>query len=91
MFLFEKFNKNVQFNSLFLGNSLYFYLYWCKIGYFLSEVCKMLSIWSSVLFTVSALEMCERKACRKQTESNVSLLPNKISALEHDLFMQVLL
>ena len=29
---------------------------------FLSEDWKNVSIWSSVLFTVSALEMCEREA-----------------------------
>ena len=55
----------------------------------LSEDWKMLSAWSSVLFTVSALEMREREAYRKQTGSNVSVLLNKVSALEHDRFMQV--
>ena len=35
------------------------------------------------------LEMHERKAYRKQTGSNVSVLLNKVSALEHDLFKQV--
>ena len=47
------------------------------------------SVWSSVLFTVSALEMHERKAYKKQTGSNVSALLNKVSTLEHDRFMQV--
>ena len=56
---------------------------------FLSEDWKKLSVWSSVLFTVSTLEMCEREAYRKQTGSNVSVLLNKVSALEHDRFMQV--
>ena len=56
---------------------------------FLFEGWKKLSVWSSVLFTISALEMCEREAYRKQTGSNVSVLLNKISALEHDWFMQV--
>ena len=56
---------------------------------FLSEDWKKLSVWSSVLFTVSTLEMCEREAYRKQTRSNVSVLLNKVSALEHDWFMQV--
>ena len=56
---------------------------------FLSEDWKKLSVWSSVLFTVSALEMREREAYRKQTGSNVSLLRNKVSALGHDQFMQV--
>ena len=56
---------------------------------FLSEDWKKLSVWSSVLFTVSALEMREREAYRKQRESNVSDLLNKVSSLEHDGFMQV--
>ena len=56
---------------------------------FLSEEWKKLSIWSGVLFTVSALEMCEREAYRKQTGSNFPVLLNKVSVLEHDRFMQV--
>ena len=35
------------------------------------------------------LEMHERKAYRKQKGPNVSVLLNKVSALEHDLFKQV--
>ena len=56
---------------------------------FLSADWKKLSFRSSVFFTVSALEMCEREAYRKQTESNVPVLLNKVSTLEHDRFMQV--
>ena len=56
---------------------------------FISEDWKKLSVWSSVLFTVSALEMREREAYRKQTGLNVPALPNKVSALGHDQFMQV--
>ena len=56
---------------------------------FLSEDWKKLFVWSSVLFMVSALEMCEREVYRKQTGSNVSVLLRKVSALEHDWFMQV--
>ena len=41
------------------------------------------------LFTVFALEMREREAHRKQTGSNLSVLLYKVSALEHDRFMQV--
>ena len=40
---------------------------------FLSEDCKKLSVWSSALFTVFALEMREREASRKQAGSNVSV------------------
>ena len=38
-----------------------------------------------------ALEIHERKAYRKPTGSSVSVLLNKVSALEHDQFKQVLL
>ena len=50
---------------------------------------KKLSVWSSVLFTVFALEMREREACRKQTVSNVSVFLIRICALEYDPLMQV--
>ena len=56
---------------------------------FLSEGWKRLSVWNSLLITVSALEMREREAYRKQTGLNVSVLLNKVSALEHNRFMQV--
>ena len=56
---------------------------------FLSEDWNKLFVLSSVVFTVSTLEMCKREAYRKQTGSNVSVLLNKVSALEHDWFMQV--
>ena len=56
---------------------------------FLSEDWKKLSVWSNVLFRVSALEIGERKAYIKQTRPNVYLFLNKISALEHDRFMQI--
>ena len=36
-----------------------------------------------------ALEIRERKAYRKQTGLKVSVLLNKVSALEHDQFKQV--
>ena len=72
MFLFEKIDKNVQFNSLFLGNSLKFYL--CLLKDFLSEDCKShpSEAVSSLQFFV--LEMRERQAYRKEIGSNVSVL-----------------
>ena len=56
---------------------------------FSSEDWKKLSVWSSVLFMVFALKMRKREAYRKQAASNVSVLVNKVSVLEHDPFMQV--
>ena len=39
--------------------------------------------------TFSALEMREKKKYRKQTGLNLSALLSKVSALDHDRFMQV--
>ena len=88
MFLFEKIDKNVQFNFLFLGNTWNFCVY-VRQGAFLSEdwKCYPSEAVSSLQFFY--LEMRERKAYRKQTGSNVSVLLNKVSALEHDRFKQV--
>ena len=88
MFLFEKIDKNVQFNSLFLGNSWNFCV--CvRQGVFLSEDWKCYPSEAVSSLQFFALEMRERKAYRKQTGSNVSVLLNKVSALEHDRFKQV--
>ena len=89
MFLSEKIDKNVQFNSLFFGIPEMFLYVLVRQVAFLSEDLKKLSVWSSVLFTVFTLEMRKREAYRKQMKSNVSVLLNKVSALEHDRFMQV--
>ena len=86
MFLFAKIDKNFQFKSLFLGNFWNFYL--CPRKAFLSEDWKCYppeAVSSLQFFT---LEIRERKAYRKQTGSNVSVLFNKVSALEQDLFKQ---
>ena len=56
---------------------------------FLLEDWKKLSVWSGIPVTVSALEMRKSEAYRKQTGSNASPLLSKISALEHDRFIQV--
>ena len=56
---------------------------------FVSEDWKKLSIWTSVLFKVFALEMRKTEAYRNQTGSNVSVLIKKVSVLELDQIMQV--
>ena len=78
--------KNIQFNFLCLVNSICVRVQQVA---FVSEDWKKLSVWSSVLFTISTLKMREREAYRKQTGSSVPLLLNKVSASEHDRFMQV--
>ena len=88
MFLFEKIDKNVQFNSLFLGNSWNFCVR-VRQGVFLSEDWKCYPSEAVSSLQFFALEMRERKAYRKETGSNVSVLLNKVSALEHDRFKQV--
>ena len=62
MFLFEAIDKNVQFISLFLRIPKIFICVQVRQVAFLSEVWKKVSVWSSVLFMVSALKMCEREA-----------------------------
>ena len=57
MFVFEKIGKNIQINSLFLGNSKTFINVRVRQVTFLSEGWKKFSVWNSVLFTISALEM----------------------------------
>ena len=88
MFLFEKIDKNVQFNSLFLGNSWNFCVR-VRQGAFLSEDWKCYPSEAVSSLQFFALEMRERKAYRKKTGSNVSVLLNKVSALEYDRFKQV--
>ena len=82
MFLFEKVDKNVQFNSLFLRNSWNFCVR-VRQGVLFNWGLKMLSVWSSVLLTVFRF--------RNAWKENVSVLFNKVSALEHERFKQVLL
>ena len=54
--------------------------------FFLSGDWKKLPFWSSAFFVVSALEMREWEAYKKQTGSNVSVVLNNVSTLEHDRF-----
>ena len=77
MFLFEKIDKNVQFKFLFED--------WKSCP---PEELSYLRFLLYHYITMT-LEMREREAYRKQTGSNVSVLLNKVSALEHDRFMQV--
>ena len=88
MFPFEKIDKNVQFNYLFIGNSWNLCVR-VRQGAFLYEDWKGYpseAVFSLQFFT---LEMREKKTCWKQTGSNVSVLLNKVSALEHDRFKPV--
>ena len=51
IFLFEEIDKNIQFNTLFLGIHETFISVRVRQVTFLSENWKKLFIWSSVLFT----------------------------------------
>ena len=62
MFLFAKIDKNVQFNSLFLGIPKMFVCVHLRQVAFLSKNWKKLSVWSSVLSSVYALEMRKSEA-----------------------------
>ena len=89
LLLFESV-KNVSFWEIWQKCPILFPKIFICVGVrqvaFLSEDWKKLSFWSSVLFTISALEMRERKTYRKQTGSNVSGFLNEVSAL--DWFVQ---
>ena len=58
-------------------------------GAFYSEDCKCYPSPAVSSLQFFALEMREKKAYRKQTRSNVSVLLNKVFALEHYRFKQV--
>ena len=58
-------------------------------GTFLSEDWKCYPSEAVSPLQFFTLKMRERKAYRKQTGSNVSVLLNKVSALEHDQFKQI--
>ena len=88
--LFEKIGKSVPINFCFSEIPKIFICIRVKQVAFLSEDWTELSVWISVLFTVFTLEIHEREAYRKQTVSNASVLLNRVSAWEHDRFMQVL-
>ena len=89
LLLFESV-KNVSFWEIWQKCPIWFPKIFICVGLrqvtFLSEDWKKLSFWSSVLFTISALEMRERKTYRKQAGSNVSGFLNEVSAL--DWFVQ---
>ena len=84
-FYFEKIEKNVQFNC-FLEIPKIFSCVRVRQADFLCEDWKKFSVWGRAHFAVFALE---REVYRKQTGSNISVLLTKVSALEHDQFMQV--
>ena len=60
IFLFEEIDKNIQFNTLFLG----------------------------IHETFISVRVRKREVYRKQTISHLSVILSKVSALEHEQFMQ---
>ena len=89
MFLFEKLTKMSNLILCFSEIPKIFICVRVRQGAFLSEdwKCHPSEAVSSLQFF--ALEMRKREAYRKKTESNVSVLLNKVSTLEHDRFKQV--
>ena len=86
MFLFEKIEKMSNLILCFLEIPKIFSCVRVRQADFLCEDWKKLSVWGRSHFAVFALE---REVYRKQTGSNISVLLTKVSALEHDRFMQV--
>ena len=83
MLLFEDMDKNIQFYSLFRGIRKTFVSVRVRQVDILSENYEAVS-----LYVLTDLEIRKREAYRKQTVTHVSFLLNKVSALEHDRFMQ---
>ena len=57
-------------------------------GFFTWGLKKVVPLKQCPLYVLTALEMCKREVYRKQTISHVSVFLNKVSAVEHDRFMQ---
>ena len=86
MFLFEKIDGNVLI-FFFSEIPKIFICVRVRDGAFLSEDWKCYPY--EAVSSFFALKMRERKVYRKQMGSNVSVLLNKVSSLEHDRFKQV--
>ena len=86
MLLFEEIDKNFKFNSLFLGIRETFVS--VRVAFFTWRLKKVLRLKQCPLYVLTALEMRKREVYRKQTISHVSVFLNKVSAVEHDRFMQ---
>ena len=87
MLLFEQIDKNIQFNTLFLGIRETFCLRETG-GFFISELKKVVHLKQCRLYVLTALEMCKRKVYREQAISHVSVFLKKVSALKDDRFTQ---
>ena len=89
MLLFEEIDKNIQFNSLFLGiRETCVSARVRQVAFFNWELKKVVHQKQCPLYVLTALEMRKREVYRKQTISHVSVFLNKVSAVEHDRFMQ---
>ena len=89
MLLFEEIDKNIQFNSLFLGiRETCFCPRETDGVFFTRELKKVVRLKQCPLYILTALEMRKREVYRKQAISQVSVILNKASAVEHDRFMQ---
>ena len=87
MLLFEQIDKNIQFNTLFLGiRETFISVHVRQVTFFTWG--KSFPPKQCPLYVLTALEMRKMEVYRKQTISHVSLFPNKVSAVEYDRFMQ---
>ena len=89
MLLFEEIDKNIQFNSLFLGICETLFLCSREAGdFFYLRTEKSFPLKQCPLYVLTALGMRKREVYRKQTISHVSVFLNLVSAVEHDRSMQ---
>ena len=60
-----------------------------QVTFFISGLKKVVRLKQCPLYGFRFRDLWKGETYRKQTESNVSVLLNKVSTLEHDRFMQV--
>ena len=89
MLLFEKIDKNIQFNSLFLGiRETFNSVRVRQVTFFTRGLKKRFPLKQCPLYFLTALKMRKREVYRKQTISHVSVFLNKVSAVQYERFMQ---
>ena len=88
MLLFEEIDKNIQFNSLFLGiRETFISVHVRQVTFFYLRTEKSFPLKQCPLYVLTALEKRKREVYRKETVSHVSAFLNKVSDLEHDRFL----
>ena len=89
MVLFEEIDKNINFDSLFLGiRETCVSAQVRQVAFFNWELKKVVRQKQCPLYVLTALEMRKREVYRKQTISQVSVFLNKVSTTDYEWLMQ---